>query len=60
MWVIRVWRARSRPRMEALKLERIAMPRAGPETNGSMEGPGKFQECVHLGSGLARPGLGRG
>ena len=46
--------------MEALKLERIAMPRAGPGTNGSMEGSGKFQECVHLGSGLARPGLGRG
>ena len=48
------------PRMEALKPERIAMPRAGPGTNGSMEGPGKFQECVHLGSGLTRPGLGRG
>ena len=46
--------------MEALKPERITMPRAGPGTHGSMEGPGKFQECVHLGWGLARPGLGRG
>lgn len=60
MWVSRAWRGGSMPQTEALKPERIAMPRAGPGTHGSMEGPGKFQECVHLGSGLSRLGLGRG
>lgn len=46
--VSRAWRGGSMPQIEALKPERIAMPRASRGTHGSMEGPGKFQDVSTL------------